>query len=322
MRALRYAAALLLALPLACTPRPDEPVPERRPTSAPLELNPPGTTKAPEAPTSITLGGGEREKTVYEGRSPFSHFLIRDYGRARGLYFIRDSGEIVTESQIDRDRPHHLLVAYTKVMFASYLFRAEQKSSLIVGLGGGAMVHFLQKYDPEQKVDVVEIDPEIVKAAQQWFGVKQTEKTRLITEDAFVFLKKATEKYDVIYMDAFLKPSGDTDATGVPLRMKTIAFLKEDVITRLNEGGLVVFNINGHDKMDEDLKTIRGAFPQVYFFPVPDTDNYIVVGTLAKDRRTKPELKQAGEAIDKKFGADFSFKQMAGYLSEKIERLE
>jgi spermidine synthase len=311
------ATALLFLVPLACTPRPDEPTPERR--SSGSVLDPPPPDGAPrERPKPITLGHGE--KLVYEGRSAFSHFLVKDVGTSRGLYFVRDSGEVVLESSLDREVPHHLLVAYTKVMFVSYLFRAEHKSSLIVGLGGGAMVHFLQHYDKEQRVDAVEIDPEIVKAAKQWFGVKENDKTRIITEDAFVFLKKTTEKYDVIYMDAFLKPSGETDDTGVPLRMKTIAFLKEDVLPHLVEGGVVVFNINGHDKIDEDVKTIQGAFPQAYFFPVPDTDNYIVVGSTVPARLTREQVKKAGEATDERLKADISFKKMAGYLADKIDR--
>lgn len=318
MRARCTAAAVVFLWTGSCTPRPDEPAPERRPTSAPVDVTPPDGASARPRPKSITIGQGE--KLVYEGTSAFSHFLVKDVATSRGLYFVRDSGEVVLESSLDREVPHRLLVAYTKVMFVSYLFRQEQKRSLIVGLGGGAMVHFLQHYDREQKVDAVEIDPEIVKAARQWFGVREGENTRIITEDAFVFLKKATERYDAIYMDAFLKPSGDTDATGVPLRMKTIAFLKEDVIPRLVDGGVAVFNINGHDKMDEDLRTIKGAFPQAYYFPVPDSDNYIIVGSTSPARLSKAELKQAGEAIDKRFKADFSFKQMAGFLSEKIER--
>ena len=45
----------------------------------------------------------------------------------------------------------------------------------------------------------------------------------------FVFINNAlkkNDKYYVIYMDAFLKPSTDTDSTGAisPLRLKTLAF--------------------------------------------------------------------------------------------------
>ena len=50
--------------------------------------------------------------------------------------------------------------------------------------------------------------------------------TKIITEDAFKYFKDNKTRYDVIYMDAFLKPSEGTDATGQPLRLKTTEFYK------------------------------------------------------------------------------------------------
>jgi spermidine synthase len=277
-----------------------------------------GVAAAPAAPDAARppeLASGPT--TVFEGRSPYSHFLVRDFRSTRGLYFVRDSGEVVQESEIDRDAPYRMVVPYTRVMFASYLLRPQQKRSLIVGLGGGAMVHFLRHYDPQQSIDAVEIDPEIVAAAQKWFGVKVDRQTKLITQDAFVFLKRPSAQYDVIYMDAFLKPAGDTDSTGVPLRMKTAAFLKTDVISRLKPGGVVVFNINGHPKMDEDLEIIRGVFPQTYRFGVPGTNNLIVIGSTFSARLGREQLERAGAAVDGKFHADFSFKSVAGQLMDE-----
>lgn len=269
----------------------------------------PDAARPPELPSGPT--------TVFEGHSPYSHFLVRDFRSMRGLYFVRDSGEVVQESEIDRDAPYRMVVPYTRVMFASYLFKPKQSRSLIVGLGGGAMVHFLRHYDPQQSIDAVEIDPEIVAAAEKWFGVKADRQTRLITQDAFVFLTRPAAKYDVIYMDAFLKPAGDTDSTGVPLRMKTAAFLKKDVITHLKPGGVVVFNINGHPKMNEDLEIIRSAFPQTYRFGVPGTYNLIVVGATSAARLNRQQLERAGASVDQKLAADFSFKALAGQLTDQ-----
>lgn len=252
--------------------------------------------------------------TIFEGRSAYSHFKIRDFRNMRGLYFVRDSGEVVQESEIDRDAPHRMVVPYTRVMFGSYLLRPKQQRSLIVGLGGGAMVHFLQHYDPQQSVDTVEIDPEIVAAAQKYFGVKANQRVKLYTEDAFVYLKRPTAPYDVIYMDAFLKPTADTDATGVPLRLKTADFLKKDVISHLKPGGLVVFNINGHPGMNEDIQIIRSVFPQTYQLGVPGAYNFIIVGSMAKTRLSRAQLERNGAALDQRFKTDFSFKAMAGQV--------
>jgi len=43
-------------------------------------------------------------------------------------------------------------------MFSSYLFLPRPEHVLIVGLGGGSMVRFLEHHEPDLKIDVVEID--------------------------------------------------------------------------------------------------------------------------------------------------------------------
>ena len=62
-------------------------------------------------------------------------------------------------------------------------------------------------------------------------------------------------------MDAFLRPSTDTDTSGVPLRLKTIQFYK-DVQKKLAPDGLVAFNIHAHEKVTDDLKNVHDAFAQ------------------------------------------------------------
>ncbi len=139
---------------------------------------------------------------------------------------MRDNGQEVIETLVDINQPHRLMLEYTRYMFLSYALQPKQERVLIVGLGGGAMVHFLARYDPQVKVDVVEIDPAVVQVAQEYFGVRSQGNVNIITADAFKYLAESQVPYDVIYMDAFLKPSGDTDSTGVPLKLKQAQFYK------------------------------------------------------------------------------------------------
>ncbi|MGB8298353.1 MAG: fused MFS/spermidine synthase, partial [Polyangia bacterium] len=254
---------------------------------------------------------------VFETTSAFSHFYVRDEGARRSLLFRRDSGEIVLETSVDCAAPHHLLIGYTRLMFASHFFVPKPKSVLLVGLGGGAMVHFMAHYTPETRVDVVEIDPAIVKAAKDFFGVKEGGHTRIITEDAFKFFSRGSNRYDVIYMDAFLKPSGDTDATGVPMRLKTEAFLRT-VQHRLNPEGVVVWNLNGHEAIGEDVRAIQKTFPQAYYFKVPGEDNHVVVGSTSSTRVSRATMESTGATLDKRLRADFSFAQLAQSLSDRM----
>lgn len=246
---------------------------------------------------------------VHETRSEFSHIRIRDQGSRRTLYFVRDSGQEVVETSIDVKTPQFLQIQYTRLMFVSLLYRPEPEGCLIVGLGGGAMVRFLNHFFPQVRVDVVEIDPVIVAIARQYFGTEPRPGTRIVTTDGLAYLRQTSERYDVIYMDAFLKPGGDTDSTGVPLRLKTVAFLK-GLHQRLRPGGLVVFNINASTETAADLATIRSAFPAVDVYRVSGTGTVVAVAALRDRMPADGELRERARALDRRRDHGFSFEQL------------
>ena len=124
------------------------------------------TASQPVAAQEMTPYG----KLEHDVTSEFSHIRIRRRDDYRSMMFVRDTQEEVVESMLDLAHPNRLVVPYTQFMFLSYSFRPEQERVLIVGLGGGSMVHFLKKFDPELKVDVVEIDPAVVDIARRFFG--------------------------------------------------------------------------------------------------------------------------------------------------------
>lgn len=247
-------------------------------------------------------------------RSQYSHIRVRKQGNVRELIFVRDNGQEVIESAINLKTPHEQLAPYARFMFASYLFRPKQEHVLIVGLGGGAMVHFYQRYDPEVRVDAVEIDPTVVRIAQKYFRVRPTKKVHIETADGLQYLAKTETKYDVIYMDAFLKPSADTDDTGVPRRLKTVQFYK-DARGKLRPEGLMVFNLNAHDALEEDIRTIRSALPQVYVFRLED-GNVVAVGSQTETREKPAVLLDRGKELDRRFKTHFSFRAMVQRLDK------
>jgi len=266
--------------------------------------------------TTITAAGDVVLPIPTDGvrlNSGYSKIHIVERRGIRSLYFIRDSGEYALETAIDMAHPEHLQSKYTQAMFASYLFRPHQDSALLIGLGGGAMVRFMQRFTPQVRLDVVEIDPVVVQAAEDYFGAHPVAPVRFITEDAFVYFRDSTEKYDVIYMDAFLKPSDETDATGYPLRFRTVEFLRQ-VGSHLTPGGVVVFNLNAHDGLDEDFSAIDEAFEQVYILHPSQTGNYVVVATTSPDRLSKEAIERVGHEVDETLKADFSIADLSRWL--------
>jgi len=250
----------------------------------------------------------------HEEKSAYSKIRILREKNVRTLGFVRESGDVITESMVDLDKPHEMLITYTRHMFLSYLYRPKQERVLIVGLGGGAMVHFLQKYDPKLKVDVVEIDPAIVKIADKFFNVRGGGNVTIITRDALDYLAKTDARYDVIYMDAFLKPSAGTDGNGIPLHLKTVQFYK-DIQKKLTANGVVMFNVHPSEHVQDDLKNIRAAFPSAYVYRMPQLRGFVAVGSLARQRADVATLRQAGDDLDRRFQTTYSFREMVDRLA-------
>ena len=81
----------------------------------------------------------------------------------------------------------------------------EPKNVLVLsGIISGIM-HEIMKY-PVQQVDYVDVNPEIIRMAEQNIGQQYGQKLNLIQEDAQRFLKKNNQKYDVVLIN-LPKPS-------------------------------------------------------------------------------------------------------------------
>jgi spermidine synthase len=262
---------------------------------------------------AATAGHSRPAATVEQDvQSDYSHIRVKRQGNVRSLVFVRDSGEEALESSVNLSRPYELLVPYTRFMFASYLFQPKQREVLIVGLGGGAMVHFYRHYDPEVHVEAVEIDPAVVDLADRYFSVRAEKNVRIVTADGLRHVRETKTRYDVIYMDAFLKPSRETDRTGAPLRQKTVEFYK-GLQEKLAASGVAVVNLNQHAGTQDDLALLRAAFAETYVFRVPG-GNFVVIGSPAEPRLDAAALRQRAAEADRRLKATFSFAEMLSAL--------
>jgi len=247
-----------------------------------------------------TLGRLEHEEM-----SAFSRIRVRRDGDVRALTFVRDNGQEVVQSRVNLTAPHTLASPYARTMFASYLYQPHPRRVLIVGLGGGAMVRFLTHHEPQVHIDAVEIDPAVVRLADEYFGVRSGGNVRVHTADAVAFVESTANRYDLILMDAFLRPSGDTDATGVPTSLKTLAFLGR-LKQVLAPGGIVAFNVNEHVSMADDIAAVSSVFGRAAVYRCPPADNKVVIaaeGAWATD----DELRARIGALDARFKGALSF---------------
>ena len=155
----------------------------------------------------------------------------------------------------------------------------------------------------------------VVAIADDYFQTRSETNTRIITEDAFAFFKRDDiGRYDVIYMDAFLKPSEDTDADGAPQRLRTVTFLKS-LQERLRPGGVVTFNVIENKSTPDDLQSIRDAFGELTVYRADRTRNLAIVTS----RPSEESLRQTAANLDETLKLDLSFVSLIKGLESNFQ---
>ena len=108
-------------------------------------------------------------------------------------------------------------------------------SILVLGVAGGSVIETLKKEVKfEGKITGVEIDADVIELATKYFGLGNYDNVSIVNDDAFEFVLKTKEKYDLIIIDIF-------QDTTMP------NFLFEDFFINrinflLNVNGFILFN--------------------------------------------------------------------------------
>lgn len=133
---------------------------------------------------------------------------------------------------------------------------------LAIGLGGGTSARQFTAYYPDVRVDAVEIDPVVAVVAQRFFGVRTGDRLRIHIGDGRTFVRKASERYDMISVDAYTR--GRYGST-IPPHLVTKEFF-EEVSSRLTDNGVVHFHsYAGRNSAFSRAvyKTMASVFPSV-----------------------------------------------------------
>jgi spermidine synthase len=255
-------------------------------------------------------------RLIHETTSDYSQIRVREQGTVRSLLFVDHEGKERCQSSIDLAATHKLQLKYSKSLFASMLFHYPQKRTLVVGLGGGGMVQYLNQNFPDMMVEAVEIDPVVVALAAKYFGTVPGPKTLIHTQDAFDFFEENHGRYDAIYMDAFLRPPLDTLPDEKVKRLKTEAFL-ERLKFYLVPGGLVAFNlIEQEEGTVHDLAAIQKVFAGTYIFQVPKSGNLAVIATTSDPPPDQEQLRAGATHLERISPSDLDFSTFLRNLRE------
>jgi spermidine synthase len=160
---------------------------------------------------------------------------------------------------------------------------------LLVGLGGGTIANQIRHYHPSTAIDGVEIDPQVIAIARDFFDLDPA--IRVINQDGRVFLSRTAERYDVVIVDAYAQQ------VYIPFHLVTGEFFRQ-VRKTLSPGGILAINVaaarDNSPLLRGVLNTLAGEFGHVQCWRIGATpsnvvlasDEPLVVGRLGKAAAT------------------------------------
>jgi spermidine synthase len=170
-------------------------------------------------------------------------------------------------------RPWSLELEYTRDMMFPLLLRPRTwpRTVLLIGLGAASLTKFLRRYRPNAKLDVVEIDPLVVMAAWEFFGLPQeSQQMRIEIGDGYRFVAAVRKRYDLILVDGF-------DAKVRAGNLDSPAFYR-NCQARLTEDGMLATNlVCRRGKPKASIERIGRVFQGTLLALPPNEANTIVL---------------------------------------------
>ncbi|MDR4494076.1 MAG: fused MFS/spermidine synthase [Nitrospirales bacterium] len=202
---------------------------------------------------------------IYQEDSPYQQVRVSENNVLR--YLVLDNTFHAVMLKTD---PNFLALPYSQVMMGVLPIVEQPKRGLILGNGGGSLAKWLARHWPELDLDVVEMDPVVVKAAEQYFDYAPPANHHVYVQDARTFLRATEVQYDVVWVDAFARHL-------IPFHLTTREFFQE-LRNHVTPHGAVAVNLASSDapanvrRAQAIVSTMRLAFPEVVAYGVAGPD--------------------------------------------------
>src|SRR5690606_21254310 len=145
----------------------------------------------------------------------------------------------VSQSRMRTFRPGQLAVDYTRTMMASLLWQPRPALVGMVGLGGGSQVKFCHRHLPHTRMEVAEINPQVI-ALRRTFRVPDDDaRLRVHLADGARFVRDWAGRFEILLVDGY-------DQTGIPAALSSQEFY-DDCRDALVPGGVLASNLYSTD---------------------------------------------------------------------------
>ena len=254
------------------------------------------------------IGPSVAGNTVYGTQTAYQELRVVDRGDTRTMYL---DGQ--PHSAMDLNDPNRHVFEYTRYFHASLLFTDTEDIDRVLFIGGGGFTgpRIFHELYPNVTVDVVELDPEVIDAADRYFGIPDSPRVNVHRGGGRQYLQSTNNTYDVIILDAYRKDS-------VPFELTTVEFMQL-TSDRLDDDGVLLANLisapsgPASEFYRAEYRTMQQAFPQVYSFPTaggPVVQNIEIIATKGDRTLTAEQLQARNER--RNIGVDLS-SELASY---------
>jgi len=225
------------------------------------------------------------ENIIFEDESAYNYIQVQEKNEYRILRLNEGQGI----HSIYHPTQENFFGPWEQVLSAPYFYYPDPdtptiQTAAILGMAGGTSAIQLQNIFPEAHIDGFEIDPAIIDAGKRFFGLRETKKLQVYTQDARWGLSHSDQIYNLISVDAY-------DPPYIPWHLTTLEFFT-DIYDHLSSNGTLVINVarifEERELLNALFATIDAVFPSTYIVDIPNTFNSVIFAT--KSPTTKDAL--------------------------------
>ncbi len=261
------------------------------------------------------------KRVLYQEKGISGKLSVVDQGRRRTMFL----GSL-PQTTIDTRNPDRLLGRYIPYFHLGAILSPQPERVLFLGLGGGAGVRSFYNCYSHTEVEAVEIDPNVVETAHQYFFLPQdSHRLKVSVADGRQFLTTRKSQFDHIILDAY-------NQDGYSSRLYTLeSFQLADEALRmrarggLNLPGVLLINAVGwlNEARGETLriliKTVHAVFPTIYLFEVRQPiwqrilgggNNFLLLASQEEGALSQQRLRRRAELLWQKKALPFDLRPL------------
>ena len=178
------------------------------------------------------------------------------------------------QSLINIENPHRLELKNLKYLLGILLFLPEPRNILLLGTGGGSLIHFLKYHFPQSRLTSVDFDAELQELMHQKMLLPEADKNlQYVIDDAAHFIHHCAQQFDLILVDIF-------DGSQSPDWLLKVSCIRQ-MQNLLSDRGAIAYNllIDSKFAFNSFYRDLTRAFAQqVLFLPVGGYDNILTYG--------------------------------------------